>query len=96
MGWITPPLMIAILAAPYVGDHPALLPRYRRRNLVLDAAFTDDRELIPYLEQRLGARVHRVRVKKVDFVSNTTSVEVRIELPKEAPTTPDVLERLCT
>jgi len=93
MGWITPVLMVAILASLYVGDHPALLPRYRRRNLVLDAAFSDDRELIPYLENRLGAKVHRVRVKKVDLVNNTTSVEVRMELPEGAPTTTDVLER---
>jgi len=94
MGWITPLLMAAILAALFVGDHPSLLPRYRQRNLVLDAAFTDDRELVPYLEERLGATVHRVRVKKVDFVSNTTSVEVRIELPKGEPTTTEVLEQL--
>ena len=96
MGWITPLLMAAILGALYVGDHPALLPRYRRRNLVLDAAFTDDRELVPYLETRLDARVHRVRIKKVDFVNGTTSVEVRIELPKEEATTADVLEQLET
>ena len=94
MGWITPILMGAILAALYVGDHPALLPRYRRRNLVLDQAFTDEHALIPYLESRLGARIHRVRVKKVDFVSNTTSVEVRMEIPKEDATTAEVLDRL--
>ena len=94
MGWITPILMGAILAALYVGDHPALLPRYRRRNLVLDQAFTDEHSLIPYLESRLGARIHRVRVKKVDFVSNTTSVEVRMEIPKEDATTAEVLDRL--
>ena len=94
MGWITPILMGAILAALYVGDHPALLPRYRRRNLVLDQALTDEHSLIPYLESRLGARIHRVRVKKVDFVSNTTSVEVRMEIPKEDATTADVLDRL--
>lgn len=96
MGWITPFLMAAILGALYVGDHPALLPRYRRRNLLLDAVFTNEHELVPYLERRLGARVHRVRIKKVDFVSSTTSVEVRFELPKEASTTSDVLGQLET
>lgn len=96
MGWITPLLMAAILGALYVGDHPALLPRYRRRNLLLNAAFTDDRELVPYLEKRLAAKVHGVRVKKVDFVNETTSVEVRLELPREEPTTNDVLIHLET
>lgn len=94
MGWITPILMAAILGALYVGDHPSLFPRYRQRNLVLNTAVTDDRELVPYLEKRLGAKVHRVRVKKVDFVSETTSLEVRFELPKEEPTTSELLAQL--
>ena len=94
MGWITPLLMAAILGTLYVGDHPALLPRYRRRNLILDTAITDDRDLVPYLEQQLGAKVHRVRVKKVDFVNETTSVEVRFELPREESATSDVLAQL--
>jgi len=94
MGWITPILMAAILATLFVGDNPALLPRYRRRNLMLDTAFTNEQDLIPYLEKLLGAKVHRVRVKKVDFVNDTTSVEVRLELPREEPTTSDVLTQL--
>ena len=94
MGATTPILMASILGALYVGDHPSLLPRYRRRNMLLDTTFADDDELTRHLEQRLGAKVHRVRVKKVDFVSNTTSVEVRLELPRPEPTSPQVLERL--
>ena len=94
LGWITPVLMAAILGALYVGDHPALLPRYRRRNVVLDTAFVDDRELVPHLESKFGAKVHRVRVKKVDFVNGTTSLEMRMEFPREQPTTTEVLDHL--
>lgn len=94
MGWLTPLLMAAILGALYFGDHPMVFPRYRRRNLILDRAFTDDREVIRHLETRLGAKIHRIRVKKVDFVNDTTSVEVRLELPREEPTTPDTFKRL--
>ena len=94
MGWITPVLMMLVVGALFVGDHPALLPQYRRRNLILDTVFVDDRELVPYLESRLGATIHRVQVKKIDFVRSTTSVEVRLELPKAVPTTADMLKRL--
>lgn len=84
IGWLTPALMGAILAALYVGDHPALLPRYQSRTVVLDDAFVDNDLLARHLEQRLGATVHRVEVKKVDFVNRTTSVEVRLEVPRTA------------
>ena len=94
MGWVTPTLMVAILGALFVGDHPALLPRYRRHNMLLDSVYVDDRELTRHLEKRLGATVHSARVKKIDFVRNTTSVEVRLELPKPEPTTSQVLEGL--
>ena len=94
MGWLTPLLMAAILGALYLGDHPMVFPLYRRHNMVLDRAFTDDREVARHLEQRLGATIHRIRVKKVDFVNNTTSIEVRLELPTEEPTTPETFKRL--
>lgn len=94
MGWVTPALMAAILGVLYVGDHPALLPRYRRRNMLLDGTFVHDDELIRHLEERLGARVHRVRVKKVDFTNSTTSVEVRLELRQPEPPTPQPVQRL--
>lgn len=85
--WITPALMGGILAALYLGDHPRLMPRYRRQNLVLQGAFVDEGALIDHLEDLLGATVHRVHVKKVDFTRKTTSVEVRFELPRPTPTT---------
>ena len=61
--WLNPTLMAGILAALYVGDHPRL--------------FTDERLLIARLESLLGAEVQRIKVKKVDLVNDTTSVDVR-------------------
>jgi hypothetical protein len=40
----------------------------------------DERLLIARLEGLLGARVHRVKVRRVDLVEATTTVEVRYEL----------------
>lgn len=47
----------------------------------LDRAYTNEAAHIAHLERLLGARVHRIVVRKVDLVQDTTSVEVRYELP---------------
>jgi hypothetical protein len=80
-GWLNPALMVAVLAAFYVGDHPRLCRRYRVQELVVDAAYTDEAALTRRLESLLGARVHRVLVRKVDLVNGTTAVEARYEVP---------------
>jgi hypothetical protein len=78
--WLAPSLMVAVLTALFVGDNPWLFARYRVQTITLDAAFTDERELIDRLEALLGARVHRIKVRRVDLVEATTVVEARYEL----------------
>jgi hypothetical protein len=78
--WLVPALMGALLAAIFVGDHPRLLSRYRVQQVMLDVALTDETALIRHLENMLGARVHRVAVRRIDLVNDTTNVEVRYEL----------------
>lgn len=78
--WLAPSLMAVILVAMYIGDHPRLLARYRVQTVTLDEAITDEVKLIGRLETVLGARVHRIRVRRVDLVDATTTVEVRYEL----------------
>ena len=85
--WLTPACMAFVLAAVFVADHPRLFARYRRQSVTLDQAITDERELVAHLEGLFGARVHRTTVRKVDLVNDTTTVEVRYELP--AGVTPD-------
>jgi hypothetical protein len=77
--WLAPALMVAVLGALFVGDHPRLFGRYRVQTMTLDAAHTDEAELVRRLEELLHARVHRVRVRRVDLVEATTTVEVRYE-----------------
>lgn len=79
--WLIPVLMVAILTAVFVGDHPRLIGRYRTQLVTLDVAYTDEALLTARLESVLGARVRRVTVRKIDLVDDTTSVEVRFELP---------------
>lgn len=75
--WLTPALIGAMLVAVWIGDHPRLYARYRTEQFNLDAAYTDESQLVSRLEQMLHARVHRVRVRSVDLVNDTTLVEVR-------------------
>ncbi|MBN2404366.1 MAG: DUF4956 domain-containing protein [Coriobacteriia bacterium] len=84
--WVTPTLMVAVIAVLWIGDHPALFPRHRIQVINLDRAFTDEAELASHLQQMLGARIHQVTVRKVDLVNDTTSVEVRFEQPVQTDT----------
>lgn len=83
--WLSPVLMAAILSALYVGDHPRLFVRTRRQMVNLDTAFVDEALLIARLETLLGADVLCHKVKKVDLVNDTTSVDVRFRLKATAP-----------
>ena len=82
LSWATPVMSAAILAALYVGDHPALFPQYRNQIVNLDSAHTDETALVMRLENLLNAKVHHANVRKVDLVNDTTSVDVRYELPR--------------
>ena len=78
--WLTLALMAMIVMVMFVGDHPALLRRYRHQVVVLDRAFPDEGDLVAHLEQLMGARVHRVVVQRLDVVNDTTTVEVRYQV----------------
>lgn len=77
--WRSPALMALLLVAIAVGDHPRVLRRHHRQELVLDGALVDEVALVARLEQLLGARVHSVSVQRVDLVNDTTWVDVRYE-----------------
>ena len=78
-GWLSPALMGAIVAAVFVGDHPRLLGAYRHQMITLDRAYTNETQLRARLTELLDAKVHRVTVRKVDLVNDTTLVDVRYE-----------------
>lgn len=82
-GWLTPVLMATTVVALYVGDHPDLFGQYRLQTVTLDAAYTDETTLVDVLQEMLGAKVHRINVRKVDLVRDTTTVEVRYQLMDE-------------
>jgi len=86
--WLSPALMGLLLAGLWLGDHPRLFERYRVQAMTLDGTWADEAELVARLEDLIGGRVHRLKVRRVDLVESTTSVEVRYELPAETERAP--------
>ncbi len=82
--WLAPLLMAALLAAVFIGDHGRLLARYRSQRMTLDRAFADETALIAHLENILASRVHKVAIRRVDLVNDTTDVDVRYEIGNAA------------
>ena len=81
--WVTPALMGLIVVALYIGDHPLLFGAYRSKTITLDTAYLDEATVRRRLEEMLDARVHRVSIRKVDLVRDTTTVDVRYEVRPE-------------
>ena len=78
-------LMGTVVAALWIGDHPALMRRNRHQVIVLDHAITNETALIAHLERTLGGQVRSVEVQRLDLVDDTTTVDVRFRVPRHAP-----------
>ena len=78
-------LMGTVVAALWIGDHPALMRRNRHQVIVLDHAITNETALIAHLERTLGGQVRSVEVQRLDLVDDTTTVDVRFRLPRHTP-----------
>lgn len=78
--WVTPALMLTILLALFIGGHPKLFANTRSQAITLDSAITDEAALRERLESLLGGTVHRMKVRRVDLVNDTTVVDVRFSL----------------
>ena len=81
--WISPVLMGSIVVALFVTDHPRLFASYRNKGVTLDSAIADEDELRRRLEVLFQAPIVRMKVKRVDLVNDTTTVEVRYRVPAE-------------
>jgi hypothetical protein len=75
---------VALLAA-WAIDHPRVSRPSRRLDVVLDRVFADEEALREHLRERLRAPVLDVVVREVDYVRETTRVEVRLGVPEEEP-----------
>jgi Domain of unknown function (DUF4956) len=76
---------VALLAA-WAIDHPRISRPARRLEVTLERVFEDDEALRAHLRERLRAPVLDVHLLEIDYVRETTRVEVRLGAPaEEAP-----------
>jgi hypothetical protein len=66
--WLSLVLMASVIGAVAVADHARLLGGYRRQLMVLDRAFSTEREAILYAAALLEAKILNLRIDKVDLV----------------------------
>ncbi len=78
--WISPVLMGVILVTLFFTDHPQLFGAHRHQLITLDAAIADEAELESRLSELLNAKIQRIRVRKLDFVNDSTVVDVRFKV----------------
>jgi hypothetical protein len=84
--WLTPVLCLALLGAVFVGDHHRITSRNLRHTILLDKVHTDHGALTSELAALLGAHVHRVDVREIDTLKQTTLVDVRFTRPAQLGT----------
>jgi len=75
--WLTAGLMLLVVGVLAIVDSPAVLRRSREQTLVLDRAYADEDAARRAVETILDAPVHRLTVRNLDLVSDTTTVDVR-------------------
>ncbi|WP_082127051.1 DUF4956 domain-containing protein [Allosalinactinospora lopnorensis] len=97
----TMPLAIAasnvlLLATMYVADHPRIATGVERRVLVLDTVHGGEEELRADLQRRLGGRILQSTVSSVDYVRETTTVDVRFRRPAPVSAGPSARESAAT
>ena len=69
-----------------------MLSASRHQNIVLDVAYTNEAQLKARLEDLFDARVVKMQVLKIDFVNDTTSVDVRYRRGRAVQPTSELAE----
>lgn len=75
--WITPALSALLLLVMTMVDASRVASRTRHHTLMLDRAYTDERELRTAVTELLNASLVRMDVLDIDLVRDTTQVDVR-------------------
>jgi hypothetical protein len=90
--WLHGALIALVVAALAIVDSPHILRRWRQQTIVVDRAIADDEALRAHVEGMLGCGTSKITVRSLDFVSDTTTVDVRYAIgtaPTRAAIHPD-------
>lgn len=86
-------LAAVALVAAWAIDHPRVSRPTRRMEVMLELVFSDEDALRRHLEERLNASIRELTVLEVDYVRETTRVEVRyIPAPRTQPISEEALD----
>ena len=86
-------LAAVTLVAAWAIDHPRVSRPTRRMEVMLELVFSDEDALRRHLEERLNASIRELTVLEVDYVRETTRVEVRyIPAPRTQPISEEALD----
>lgn len=75
-------LIVLILVVMWIADHPSLLSRSRHEIVRLDRAIANEHELRSELEARVGGTVTGLTVQQLDYVNDSTLVDVRFKVDR--------------
>lgn len=81
--WVAPLVGSLIVVVMFVADHPRLYAQHRQQTVTLDAAVTNEAELVRRLDGLLGADIQKVIVVELDLVRDVTIVDVRYRIRAE-------------
>ncbi|WP_111466998.1 DUF4956 domain-containing protein [Microbacterium suaedae] len=81
---VMPAVLIGLIVlALAIVDHPALFGATRHRTMQLDEAIADEDELRAVIGARVGGDVRSLNVQHIDFVNDTTLVDVRYRVTSQ-------------
>jgi len=84
-------LIALILGVLWAADHPRILSRSRHQIVRLDRAESDEATLRAVIGQRVGGEITSLTVQELDFVNDTTLVDVRFRIGTEARVAAEVI-----
>lgn len=76
-------IIVLILLALMISDHPRLFPQHREHQIILDRAIYDEVTLQSHLASMMNAEIRSLRIASVNIVNETTVVSVSYKVPKK-------------
>lgn len=87
--WLPISMMAGLVLVVFLGGHPKLLSDLHSRTITLDAAMVSESDIRIRLEGIVAGTIHKIRIRSVDLVNDSTLVEVQYSDPDPSVSTND-------